>query len=133
MQREKHEAHFSNRTCDSEVLTHSATRTWSPDSCLFMAEEGNLGGLELRFKKKKKKREAQRGHAPSCLPLAHCQGTSGTRQAQETGGECPLPTVSGSLLSWQGLAIKYWPPWRLRSTVVSDEESRAPGSVLNTS
>lgn len=44
---------------------HSASRTWSADSCLFLAEEGSLGGLELSFKKKKKKKnEKLRGAMP---------------------------------------------------------------------
>lgn len=35
----------------------------------------DLGGPKLSLKTKKK-RDAQRGRAPSCVPLAHCQGVS---------------------------------------------------------
>lgn len=79
------------------------------------------------------KGEAQGGHATSCSSLAHCQGASGTWHAGRRQGWVSLPTVLGSHLCWQGLAIKHWPPWQPRSVVLSDEECRAPGSVLNTS
>lgn len=51
---------------------------------------------------------------------------------KEVGGGSLL-IVSGSPLCWRGLAVKYWPPWQPRSTVLSDGECGAAGSVLNTS
>lgn len=77
--------------------------------------------------------EAQGGHPHPALPWPTVKVRLGPGMWAGGRGGCRLPTVLGSHLCWQGLAIKYWPPWQPRSVVLSDEECRAPGSVLNTS
>lgn len=67
-------------------------------------------GLELCFEKRKK-REVQRGLAPSCLPLAHRQGVPGTWQPEGGGRYMVPPHCLSELLCWQGLAVKYSPLW----------------------
>lgn len=107
----------------------SATGMGWADPCLVTVEKGGIGALAAL----KKETEGEAQARPLLLSLGHRQGTSGTCGRKQRRVGPPLSAVAGSLLSWQGPAIKYCPPWQPHSIVLSDEECRAPGSVLNTS